>query len=162
MMRRMLLSVAAAVVAVAAMSAASAGGAAGNGAAKPTLKIGLLDGLGTLDPIHRNAFTDFFYALMVPTMAASDRYPGDPKSNPTDSKTWIQNGIASSWRYVPAPRGSGLRNKRFEVTVRKGVRFADGTRLTGAVVKANFEYLIKDQPGYAVGMGGVRSVTLVL
>jgi ABC-type transport system substrate-binding protein len=48
-----------------------------------------------------------------------------------------QPGLATSWRYV----GSG--NRAFELTLRSGVTFSDGTPLTAQVVKDNLDYLVK-------------------
>lgn len=45
-----------------------------------------------------------------------------------------QPRLATSWRYL----GSG--NEAFEITVRPGVTFSDGTPLTADAVKANIEY----------------------
>jgi peptide/nickel transport system substrate-binding protein len=42
--------------------------------------------------------------------------------------------LAVSWRYV------GKARRLFEITLRRGVRFSDGSRLTAQVVKASFEH----------------------
>jgi peptide/nickel transport system substrate-binding protein len=48
--------------------------------------------------------------------------------------------LATSWRYLPAPKGSGQANKNFELTLRHDVRYSDGTAMTAATVRAYFEH----------------------
>jgi peptide/nickel transport system substrate-binding protein len=64
-------------------------------------------------------------------------------------------GLATSWRYVPAKRGSGLKNKVFEFTLRKNARFSDGTLVTAQAVKAWFDYYLKTS---AVAVGFLAPV----
>jgi peptide/nickel transport system substrate-binding protein len=51
--------------------------------------------------------------------------------------------LATSWKYV------GKGNKVFDITLRKGVKFSDGTLLTAAGVKAYFEYYKKADGPFA-------------
>ncbi|MFC0534206.1 ABC transporter substrate-binding protein [Phytohabitans kaempferiae] len=46
----------------------------------------------------------------------------------------LQPRLATSWKYV------GTGNTRFEMTLRPGVKFSDGSPLNAEVVKANIEY----------------------
>jgi peptide/nickel transport system substrate-binding protein len=69
--------------------------------------------------------------------------------------------LAVSWHYLPAPRGSGLQNKRFEFTLRKDARFSDGTPVTAQAVKASFEYINAKMPVSVYYMGPISSVTTV-
>jgi peptide/nickel transport system substrate-binding protein len=47
----------------------------------------------------------------------------------------ISPGLATSWRYVPEPAGSGMANKVFELTLRTNARFSDGSSVTAAAVR---------------------------
>jgi peptide/nickel transport system substrate-binding protein len=70
-------------------------------------------------------------------------------------------GLATSWRYVPAPRGSGLKNKVFEFTLRRNARFSDGAPVTAQAVKTWFEYYLKTS-AVAVGfLAPVKSFEVV-
>ncbi|WP_052768461.1 ABC transporter substrate-binding protein [Streptomyces humi] len=55
----------------------------------------------------------------------------------------VQPALAESWKYV------GTGNKELSVTLRPGVRFADGTGVTAEAVKASLEYAKKAQGNQA-------------
>src|SRR5690349_19393935 len=46
-------------------------------------------------------------------------------------------GLASSWKYV------GTGNKQFEMTIRSGAKFSDGTAVDAAAVAASLNYFLK-------------------
>ena len=109
--------------------------------AKPVLTIGVAGGFTHMDPAKGGgtgppplAFEPIMYA------------------RPDGSFT---PGLATSWRFVPAKPGSGMKNKVFEFTLRKNARFSDGTLVTAQAVKAWFEYYLKTS---AVAVGFLAPV----
>src|SRR5262249_35088482 len=62
----------------------------------------------------------------------------------------IQPDLAVKWRYFSTGRGP---NKDFEFTLRKGVKFSDGSPLTAQSVVAWFEYFNKNGTGYNPFLG---------
>jgi peptide/nickel transport system substrate-binding protein len=66
-----------------------------------------------------------------------------------------QGRLATAWRYV----GEG--NKTFEMTLRQGVTFSDGTQLTADAVKANIDYFRKSAGQAAAFLAPIASVTAV-
>ncbi|MYW91696.1 hypothetical protein G3I59_14060 [Amycolatopsis rubida] len=63
--------------------------------------------------------------------------------------------LATSWNYV------GTGNKVFELHLRAGVRFSDGSPLTADTAKANFDYLRKVGVGTAGKVAKDATVTVV-
>ncbi len=61
-------------------------------------------------------------------------------------------GLATKWGYV------GKGNKTFDLTLRKGVRFSDGTPLTASAVKASIDYFIAAKGPLAAYAASIRSV----
>ena len=53
----------------------------------------------------------------------------------------FQPGLATSWSYV------GGDNKQFELTLRKGVKFSDGTDVTTQAVAASLNYFVANATG---------------
>ncbi|HEY3683054.1 MAG TPA: ABC transporter substrate-binding protein [Streptosporangiaceae bacterium] len=64
----------------------------------------------------------------------------------------LQPRLATSWRYV------GDRNEEFQITLRKGVVFSDGTPLDAAAVKANIEYAGKAGTQVSPFLAAISSV----
>jgi peptide/nickel transport system substrate-binding protein len=65
-----------------------------------------------------------------------------------------QPALATSWGYV------GTGNKTFQLTLRRGVRFSDGSALTAQAVKASMDYFIKSGgPASALWAGTTITVT---
>lgn len=72
-------------------------------------------------------------------------------------------GLALTWGYV------GTGNVAFQLTLRPGVRFSDGSALTAAAVKASFEYYLAHSvepeplgPGVVVSATGPLTVKITL
>jgi peptide/nickel transport system substrate-binding protein len=61
-------------------------------------------------------------------------------------------GLASSWRYV------GAGNKVFELTLRDGAKFSDGTPVDAQSVKAWLDYSVKANTGGSATVGKIDSV----
>ena len=63
-------------------------------------------------------------------------------------------GLATAWKIAPG-------NRSMTITLRKGVRFSDGTRLTAKVVKTWLFYELKLPGGQApLEIGALKSVTI--
>lgn len=126
--------VAAALVAIAVGATLTACSPPQGSAAPHELRIGLQSGPGTLDPALINQaaqwYIDFAYSPLI--NAASDGT--------------YRPGLATEWGYV----GEG--NTEFQLTLREGVKFADGSDLTAEGVKQHLEYV--------KGAGGQMSGTL--
>jgi ABC-type transport system substrate-binding protein len=63
----------------------------------------------------------------------------------------LSPGLATSWRYV----GSG--NKTFELTIRNGAKFADGTAVTPQAVAASLNYFPKGSGPSTADLAGVTA-----
>ncbi|MFD0661144.1 ABC transporter substrate-binding protein [Thermocatellispora tengchongensis] len=87
-----------------------------------TLTIGLVQQPLSLDPAKTNTGASQLIALAYDTLIVK---------NPDGS---LSPGIATDWSYV----GSG--NTRFELTIREGVTFADGTPLDAEAVAKSITY----------------------
>jgi peptide/nickel transport system substrate-binding protein len=61
--------------------------------------------------------------------------------------------LATSWRYV----GSG--NKSFQLTLRQGVHFSDGSPMTATAVKNSLEYFLHNKMANLSPVGPVSSIT---
>ena len=121
--------------------AAAAG--ATRGTAKPVLRYGLAAAPDSLDPAHSNGANPFAYETLI-------------KEN-TDGT--YSPGLATSWHFVKAARGSGLTNKVFELTLRHNARFSDGTPVTAQAVKTYLDYSVTG--AYAFFIGPVGSVEAI-
>ncbi|TDD85925.1 ABC transporter substrate-binding protein [Actinomadura rubrisoli] len=62
-------------------------------------------------------------------------------------------GLATSWKYV------GTGNKRFEMTIRDGVKFADGTPVDPAAVAATLSYYLKNPGSMSPFLTGIRGAS---
>lgn len=61
--------------------------------------------------------------------------------------------LATSWHYV------GQGHKAFEMTLRRGVKFTDGTTMTAKNAVASMEYFLKAGGGLVGGVGQIASIT---
>jgi peptide/nickel transport system substrate-binding protein len=125
-----------------ACGAVAAGNALAKSTTKPTLKIGMSFALATLDPSKNgngpgNTLLDLAYAPLINLNANGKTSPG----------------LATAWRYV------GAGNKVFQLTLRPGARFADGSVVTAAAVKASLEYFAHNSPTLGTAMGAIQSIT---
>ena len=124
--RRRCLPTALVVIAVCAGWAAAA--AAQSGAVKPVLRIGASTDRNTADPNTDASLFGTFWPLMYEPLGYFD------------ANLTFTPGLATSWHYLKAPRGSGLANKGFELTLRHNARFSDGTPVTAAAVVTWMKY----------------------
>ncbi|MDQ0693084.1 ABC transporter substrate-binding protein [Arthrobacter sp. W4I7] len=69
-----------------------------------------------------------------------------------DSKGGFVPALATSWRYADDT------NTTFELTIREGVKFADGEALTPEAVKASMEYFLKNAGPKALKVGPIASI----
>lgn len=69
-----------------------------------------------------------------------------------DSKGAFVPALATSWRSV------GDTHTEFELTIREGVTFADGSALTPEAVKASLEYFLKNAGPKALKVGPIASI----
>src|SRR5262249_17223153 len=53
-------------------------------------------------------------------------------------------GLAASWRFLKSEGNSLRENKDFEITLRRGVRFADGTPMNARAVKTWFDFVYSE------------------
>lgn len=93
------------------------------GSASKELRIGLQSGPGTLDPATINQAAQWYVDLAYSPLIQ------------TSSDGTLRPGLATTWGYV----GSG--NTEFEMTLRDGVKFADGSDLNADGVKKHLEYI---------------------
>lgn len=93
------------------------------GSAPKELRIGLQSGPGTLDPATINQAAQWYVDLAYSPLIQ------------TSSDGSLRPGLATKWGYV----GSG--NTEFQLTLREGVKFADGSDLTAEGVKKHLEYI---------------------
>ena len=121
------LAVAAAVALTAsACGGSSAGGSGGSGAAGGTLTVASMSPPASLDPVKANVGSDnWFVNLSYDTLL---RLGPDGKLEPD---------LATKWGYV------GTGNKVFDLTIRQGVKFADGSPVNAAAVAASLDYARK-------------------
>jgi peptide/nickel transport system substrate-binding protein len=120
---------------------------AANPTAKPVLRIGT----GALTEQYEGYWTDD---------ERTTNLVNEPILFQTTDGTFV-GGLATSWRYVPAPAGSGKANKSFEFTLRTNARFSDGTRVTARVVAQSLNYLNKNDPYFKSILPHLQSVSTV-
>lgn len=107
----------AALVCVVAGGSSAAKGTTTTATKGGTLKVAEAQYPSTFDPaLGQNAYGDFLDLAYDPLIVK-------------ESDGTFSPGLATSWKY-----GDG--NKRFSITLRPGVKFSDGTRMTAAGVKA--------------------------
>ncbi|MFE3036606.1 ABC transporter substrate-binding protein [Streptomyces canus] len=121
---------------VASLALAACGGGQGNkagGAGSDTLTIALSSAPNSLDPAQ--IAVGPFLNYMDPAYATLLTRKADGT---------LGAGLADKWGYV------GRGNTKFELHLRKGVKFADGTPVTAADVVNSFKYFVKGSgPGGA-------------
>ncbi|WP_158688019.1 MULTISPECIES: ABC transporter substrate-binding protein [Actinomycetes] len=93
------------------------------------LRIGLPDAGSTLNPGKAQHSPGNVLRVLA--------YDSLIRRNPNGS---FAPGLASSWRFL----GSG--NRQFELTLRQGVKFANGEVVDARSVKASLEYFLKNSP----------------
>ena len=121
------LAVAASVALTAsACGGSSSGGSGGSGGAGGTLTVASMSPPASLDPAKANVGSDNWYVNLT--------YDTLLRLGP---KGQMEPDLATKWGYV------GTGNKVFDLTIRQGVTFADGTPLTAKAVAASLEYARK-------------------
>ena len=119
------LRVGAGVAAVACLGTMAAANASvrAKPAAKPALNVGTLATFSSFNPFLENDYgpgTRFVWEGLVIQQADGTETPG----------------LATSWGFI-----KGHQNKEFAITLRQGVRFADGSPLTAKAAKTWFDYV---------------------
>ncbi|MFF4357666.1 ABC transporter substrate-binding protein [Streptomyces sp. NPDC001604] len=126
MKRRTALQASIGVVATLALAACGGGNTSGGSAGPVNLTIALSSAPNSLDPAQ--VAVGPFLNYMDPAYASLLTRKADGT---------LVAGLADKWGYV----GSG--NTKFQLTLRKGVKFADGTPITAADVVNSFKYFQK-------------------
>jgi peptide/nickel transport system substrate-binding protein len=136
----LILSVTAAMTSAACSSSASGSGSS----ARAGSTLTYADNIGpiTMNPLQMGNGTAGVYAM--PAYDSLITIEPDGKLTPD---------LATKWEYVP---GSG--NTQFEMTIRNGVRFSDGTIMTAQDVVNSLEYALKNAY-FKFTMGAVTSIT---
>ncbi len=136
---------AAATVAAALLALTACGSSGGSSAGSTatgrsgTFTVGMGEAATTMDPTS-----------VAP--AAFAYYNYDPLIHEDPNGTFVPD-LALSWQYV----GSG--NKEFEVTLRRGVHFSDGSLMTATAVKNSMDYYVSNKNADQSYAGPVSSVT---
>jgi peptide/nickel transport system substrate-binding protein len=104
-----------------------------------TFTVGMGEPATTMDP-----------ASVAP--AAFAYYDYDPLIHEEPDGTFVPD-LATSWGYV------GTGNKEFQVTLRHGVHFSDGSLMTATAVKNSMDYYVADKQADQQYAGPVSSVT---
>jgi peptide/nickel transport system substrate-binding protein len=120
-------------------SQAASGSAAASAARSGVLTVGMGEPATTMDP-----------ATLAP--AAFAYYDYDPLIYEEPNGTFVPD-LATAWQYV------GTGNKTFQLTLREGVRFSDGSPMTAAAVKNSLEHFLHDPMSNITYAGPVSSVT---
>ncbi|MCW2530072.1 MAG: putative transporter solute binding component, partial [Pseudonocardiales bacterium] len=156
-MKSRIIAVTTTAVAVIALLAACSSGSGSASSLKKQdpdiLTIALVTSPPTLDPALSGAgdplslYPDLAYSPLI-TMKPDGTYGP---------------GLATSWKYV------GTDNTRFDLTLRSGVVFSDGGKLTADGVKKHFAYVAKAggpfasrAAGYTVNVTGPLSLSITL
>jgi len=132
-----------------AMGAVAAGCGSGSGQTSPgagkggTLNVAYGLPASSLNPAEIDQASEWFVDLAYDPLIGMDA-----KGAPTPA-------LATSWRYV------GAGNRRFELTLREGVRFSDGGVLSAQGVKAHLDYVRKANGPNAQYLSGVKAITAV-
>lgn len=136
------LTVIVGVAALAVSACGTGGGSAGSGS-DGTLTIGSITAPNSIDPAKINQSAQWFINVAY-----------DPLIYRTPDGT-LEPRLAESWKYV----GNG--NKIFELALRSGVKFSDGSELTADVVKAHLDYFRETGGAAAPFMKTFESVEVV-
>jgi peptide/nickel transport system substrate-binding protein len=129
-------------IAIGGASLVLAAGATARTTAKPTLTIGSMSLAASLNPAKANRVDLLAYEFLI-TLKPNGSYGP---------------GLAASWRYLPAPPGSGAKNKNFELDLRHTARFSDGTPVTAAAVKTWLNYYVQSNGPLALLLGPIASI----
>jgi ABC-type transport system substrate-binding protein len=140
------LLIGASAVALSIALAGCSGSTGSNKTALPVLKIAAASGITTLNPVLNGTGIPNEYFL-DPAYDSLIHRAGDGSFTP---------GLATKWGYTDTA------NKVFELTLRSGVKFSDGTTMTAEGVKKWFEYF-KTAPGglFAAQFAGITSIDVV-
>ncbi|MFJ5306886.1 ABC transporter substrate-binding protein [Streptomyces sp. NPDC088350] len=134
-------AVAGAALLLCATAACGGGGSAGSTGGGDTLAIGLQMSLPSLNPV---------LSPISPTLV----YAYDPLIYRANNGTYVPD-LATKWGYV----GSG--NRVFQLTLRSGAKFADGTPLTAQAVKNSLDYFLRTPNSNLAAAGPISAVTAV-
>lgn len=133
-----------------ALTGCSAGGDAspssspsGSSAHGDTLTLAANYGPTSLNPVLQNVdqINNWYINLAYDTLIHLD---GDGK---------VQPDLATSWKYTNS------NNTALELTLRKGIKFSDGSPITASDVVASLQYAIKNGVNGPAWMGSVTGVT---
>ncbi|MBB4913429.1 ABC transporter substrate-binding protein [Streptosporangium saharense] len=122
--------------------AACGGGSTGGSNAAETLTVVASAAPATLDPVKANVGSDNWFVNLAYDTLLRLGPDGD-----------VQPGLAVRWGYV------GKNNTTFELKLREGVKFADGTPLTAQAVAASLDYARKNGLNAATWSSAIESVT---
>jgi peptide/nickel transport system substrate-binding protein len=121
-------------------SSGGSGGSTGTATARSgTFTVGMGEAATTMDPTS-----------VAP--AAFAYYDYDSLIHEEPDGTFVPD-LAASWSYV------GTGNKEFQVNLRHGVRFSDGSAMTAAAVKNSLDYYLSNKNADQQYAGPVGSVT---
>ena len=118
-------------------------GPSGRAGGSKTLKVAYGIGPNSLDPALLDQSAEWYIDLAYDPLI---QMGADGRPEP---------GLATAWRYV------GSDNKTFELTLRRGVKFSDGSALTAEGVKAHFEHVKKANGPNAAYLAPVSSIEVV-
>ncbi|MEU0532958.1 ABC transporter substrate-binding protein [Amycolatopsis tolypomycina] len=124
------------------LAAAACGGPPGSPAADRTLRIGQYWPPTSLDPAKAGGESQFFLQPAYDPLiyrAADGSY---------------QPRLATAWRYL------GTGNTAFEITLRDGVTFSDGTPLTAEGLKASIEHFRRSAGQAAAFLAPIATMTV--
>ena len=133
-----MVSVVALVAMLVLMDTAAATRAATKATPKSTLTIGIPGAGATFDPMNGTSQTAEILAFTSTQLIHQE---------PSGAFT---AGLATSWRYIKDPAGP---NMAFELTLRRGARFSDGSPVTAQAVKQWLSYAASTAGSYASLLG---------
>ncbi len=123
-------------------STAACGGGSGGASSSETLTVISGTAPATLDPVKANVGSDnWFVNLTYDTLL---------RLGPNGE---VGAGLAAKWGYV------GENNKVFEMTLRSGAKFSDGTPVTARAVADSLDYARKHGLNSATWTSAIESVT---
>jgi peptide/nickel transport system substrate-binding protein len=145
--RRSVTVVAASALAILVAGATAVSACASNAAvarrSRPTLTIAVTSVGSSLNPSVSSGGTNSYYQL--PAYDSLLHTTGE-------SGATVVPGLASSFKWI----GGG--NKTFEITLNKGLRFSDGTRLNASAVKISIEHFKTANGSFATDAAPIASI----
>jgi peptide/nickel transport system substrate-binding protein len=126
------------------LAACSSSGQSANSASttqSAAVVIGTTSAPTSLDPAVGTSGGDYQYLYMIYARLINQ----DPKTGA------YEPGLATSWKFT------GTNNLAFEMTLRQGVKFQDGTPVNAAAVKTSLEHFIKS--GVLPDLASVKSIS---